>query len=126
MYAIRSYYGVILITTKNGNKGKVKVSYDFSRGWQSKWNKRDVLNASQYATMINEGLVNSGEAIRYQDPSALGEGTDWQDLVFYDNAPVENHQVSVSVITSYSIHYTKLYDHPRRQHRRSFRWPAGR
>jgi len=96
VYGARAANGVILITTKNGNKGKVKVNYDFSRGWQSKWHKRDVLNASQYATLINEGLVNSGEAIRYQNPSALGEGTDWQDLVFYDSAPVENHQVGVS------------------------------
>ena len=105
VYGARAANGVILITTKNGNKGKVKVSYDFSRGWQTKWNKRDVLNASQYAVMINEGLVNSGEAIRYQDPYALGEGTDWQDLIFYDNAPVENHQISVSGGSNNVLYY---------------------
>ncbi|MGQ1788243.1 MULTISPECIES: SusC/RagA family TonB-linked outer membrane protein [unclassified Saccharicrinis] len=96
VYGARAANGVILVTTKNGSKGKISVNYDFSRGWQNKWNKRDVLNAQQYALLINEGLVNSGEEPRYSDPYALGEGTDWQDLIFYDNAPVENHQLSVS------------------------------
>lgn len=96
VYGARAANGVILVTTKSGGKGKVKINYDFSHGWQSKWNKRDVLNATQYATMINEGLVAAGSAPLYQDPNSLGEGTDWQDLVFYDNAPIENHQISVS------------------------------
>lgn len=96
VYGARAANGVVLITTKAGTKGKAKVTYDFSRGWQSKWNTRDVLNAEQYAVMINEGLVNAGEEPRYEDPYSLGEGTDWQDLLFYDNAPVENHQVSIS------------------------------
>ena len=96
VYGARAANGVILITTKNGSKGKLSVNYNFSKGLQSKWNKRDVLNAQQYALLINEGLVNSGEEKRYDDPYALGKGTDWQDEVFYDNAPVENHQLSVS------------------------------
>jgi len=77
VYGARAANGVILITTKNGSNGKLSVTYDFSKGWQSKWNKRDVLNAQQYALLINEGLVNSGEEKRYDDPYALGKGTDW-------------------------------------------------
>ncbi len=96
VYGARAANGVILVTTKNGDKGKISVNYDFSQGWQSKWNKRDVLNAQQYALLINEGLVNTGEERRYSDPYTFGEGTDWQDLLFYDNAPVQNHQLSVS------------------------------
>ena len=105
VYGARAANGVILITTKSGDKGKLSVKYDFSRGWQSKWNKRDVLNAQQYALLINEGLVNSGEKARYDNPYALGKGTDWQDMVFYDNAPVENHQLSVSGGSDKVIYY---------------------
>lgn len=96
VYGARAANGVVLITTKGGEQGKARVTYDFSYGWQNKWNKRDVLNAEEYATMINEGLVSAGETPRYDDPQSLGEGTDWQDLLFYDNAPVVNHQLGVS------------------------------
>lgn len=74
----------------------VTVTYDFSYGWQSAWKKRDVLNATEYALMRNEGAVNAGIAPVYNDPYTFGEGTDWQNEVFNDNAPLMNHQVSVS------------------------------
>lgn len=96
VYGARAANGVILVTTKTGKQGKTKVTYDFSYGWQSAWKKRDVLNATEYALMRNEGAVNAGIAPVYNDPYAFGEGTDWQDEVFNDNAPVMNHQVSVS------------------------------
>lgn len=95
VYGARAANGVVLITTKGGQEGKARVTYDFSQGWQSKWNKRDVLNAEQYGTLMNEGLVNEGVAPEY-DPQSMGKGTDWQDLLFYDNAPVKNHQLSIS------------------------------
>lgn len=96
VYGARAANGVILVTTKTGKLGKTKVTYDFSYGWQSAWKHRDVLNATEYALMINEGLVNAGMAPIYNDPYSYGEGTDWQNEVFNDNAPVMNHQISVS------------------------------
>ena len=96
VYGARAANGVILVTTKTGKIGATKVSYDFSYGWQNAWKKRDVLNASQYAMMINEGYINAGMAPKYSDPYSYGTGTDWQDLVFNDNAPMMNHQLSVS------------------------------
>lgn len=96
VYGARAANGVILITTKTGKTGKTKVAYDFSYGWQSAWRKRDVLNASEYALMINEGYINAGLAPKYNDPYSHGAGTDWQKEVFNDNTPVMNHQVSVS------------------------------
>ena len=59
VYGARAANGVILVTTKTGKLGKTKVTYDFSYGWQSAWKHRDVLNATEYALMINEGLVNA-------------------------------------------------------------------
>lgn len=96
VYGARAANGVILVTTKTGKIGATKVSYDFSYGWQNAWKKRDVLNASQYAMMINEGYTNAGMDPKYSNPNAYGTGTDWQDLVFNDNAPMMNHQLSVS------------------------------
>lgn len=96
VYGARAANGVILVTTKTGKLGKTKVTYDFSYGWQSAWKHRDVLNATEYALLINEGLVNAGMSPIYNDPYSYGEGTDWQNEVFNDNAPVMNHQISVS------------------------------
>ena len=96
IYGARAANGVILVTTKTGKIGKTKVTYDFSYGWQSAWKKRDVLNASEYALMINEGAINAGIAPKFSDPYSYGQGTNWQDEVFNNNAPMMNHQVSVS------------------------------
>lgn len=96
IYGTRAANGVILVTTKGGEKGKVHVNYNFSYGWQNPWKRRDVLNATEYAVMMNEGLVNAGQAPIYDDPYSYGEGTDWQDEVFNSNAGVVNHEINVS------------------------------
>ncbi|MCR5077174.1 MAG: TonB-dependent receptor [Prevotella sp.] len=96
IYGARAANGVILVTTKKGKKGRANVNYNFSYGWQSAWKHRDVLNATDYAILQNEQHTNSGQPAPYADPYALGAGTDWQNLVFNDNAPVVNHELSVS------------------------------
>ncbi len=96
IYGARAANGVILVTTKKGKIGKVSVNYNFSQGWQSAWRHRDVLNATEYAIMRNEALVNAGQTPIYADPYQYGEGTDWQDVLFNDNAPVQNHELTVS------------------------------
>lgn len=92
------------------------MNYNFSYGWQSKWRKRDVLNATEYAVMMNEGYINAGMKPLYADPyhlkDAMGnqvtDGTDWQDAVFNDNAPVMNHDLTVSGATDKVNYYLSL------------------
>ncbi|MDE6396801.1 MAG: SusC/RagA family TonB-linked outer membrane protein, partial [Muribaculaceae bacterium] len=96
VYGARAANGVILITTKAGQSGRAKVTYDFSYGWQSKLKSIDLLNASQYAMMKNEAYLNSGQPAPYADPYSYGDGYDWQAAIFNDNAPVMNHQLAVS------------------------------
>ena len=105
IYGARAANGVVLVTTKKGKVGKTSINYNFSQGWQTAWRRRDVTSATDYAIMQNELRMNGGQAPIYADPYNLmdtngdpikGFGTDWQDLVFNDNAPVQNHEVSVS------------------------------
>ncbi len=96
IYGTRAANGVILITTKKGKVGKATVTYNFSQGWQTAWKHRDVLNAQEYMLIMNEGLINAGQAPRYSDPYNVTVDTDWQDLLFNDNAPVQNHEVTIS------------------------------
>ena len=96
VYGARAANGVILVTTKQGQKGKTKVSYDFSYGLQNPWRKPSVLNATEYAIMMNEGYINAGNAPIYDDPYSFGEGTDWVELIFNHNAPVEKHDININ------------------------------
>lgn len=98
IYGSRSANGVVLITTKSGSSGDLKVNLDAYMGVQSVREKVDLMNAEEYATFMNESFVtNAGAAQlpRYSNPASLGEGTDWQDAIFR-NAMISNMQVSLS------------------------------
>ena len=96
VYGTRGANGVILVTTKKGAKDRVSVSYDFQYGMSNPWRKREVLNATEYAVMMNEAAINDGLTPKYADPYSFGEGTDWQDELFNWNAPTQSHQLTIS------------------------------
>ncbi|MBO4469771.1 MAG: TonB-dependent receptor [Bacteroidales bacterium] len=109
VYGARAANGVILVTTKRGTKGDARVNYDFSYGLSSPWKKLAVLDASQYAMMLNEGMMNAGMAPAYSfDYSAYGKGTDWQDEIFNYNAPQSQHELSVSGASDKVNYYLSL------------------
>ena len=108
IYGARAANGVILVTTKKGKLGKVTVNYNFSQGWQTAWKHRDVLDATGYMIMQNEGLVNAGQAPKYADPYKVTTNTDWQDLLFNDNAPVQNHELTLSGASERVNYYFSL------------------
>ena len=108
IYGARAANGVILVTTKKGKMGKMAVNYNFSQGWQTAWKHRDVLDATGYMVMMNEGLVNAGQAPKYADPYNVTTNTDWQDLLFNDNAPVQNHELTLSGATEKVNYYFSL------------------
>ncbi|MDD4609123.1 MAG: SusC/RagA family TonB-linked outer membrane protein, partial [Bacteroidaceae bacterium] len=98
IYGARAANGVILVTTKTGSKGKTTINYNFSYGWQNPWKKKSVLNAKEYMTIMNEAQINDGNSFRYsrEEIANAGNGTDWQEETFNDDAPIQNHQLSIS------------------------------
>ena len=118
IYGARAANGVIIVTTKKGKQGKAQINYNASWGWQTAWKHRDVTNATEYAVLQNEKYVNAGMDPLYADPynltDAMGNaiplngGTDWQSLVFNDNAPIVNHDVSVSGANDRMNYYVSL------------------
>ena len=117
IYGARAANGVILVTTKKGKLGKASINYNFSYGWQSAWKKRDVTGATDYAILQNERRVQNGMAPLYNDPYNLvdangdkitGFGTNWQDQLFNDNAPIVQHDVSVSGASEKVNYYLSL------------------
>jgi TonB-linked SusC/RagA family outer membrane protein len=105
IYGTRAATGVILVTTKKGKAGKMMVSYNGFYGTSSPATKLKLLNATQYATVMNERSVNDGGAIVYTDPSSLGTGTDWQKAIFNNSARRYSHELSLSGGTDRSTFY---------------------
>jgi TonB-linked SusC/RagA family outer membrane protein len=115
IYGARAANGAILITTKKGLKGKATVNYDVSYGWQNPWKHREILNAQEYMVIMNEMQINDGNLPRYtgEQIAGVGAGTDWQKETFYANAPVQNHQMSVSGGTEKLLYFLSFgyFDH---------------
>ncbi|MDR3227728.1 MAG: TonB-dependent receptor, partial [Prevotellaceae bacterium] len=97
IYGSRASNGVIIITTKRGQKGSASVSYNGYIGWQKIPGKLSVLNLREYATHRNT-LADLGISQwnnNFVRPDLLGKGTDWQDELFA-TAFMHSHNVSVS------------------------------
>ncbi|MAU15124.1 MAG: hypothetical protein CMH46_06235 [Muricauda sp.] len=84
IYGSRGANGVILVTTKSGRVGAMKVDVNFWSGLKSTTNKRDVMNASQYIDYVHDALTNAGQAIpaKLLTDDVRVDRNDWQDLVF--------------------------------------------
>lgn len=74
IYGSRAANGVIIITTKKGKEGKLRVDVDASVSASMYAHKMDVLNAKQYGQVLWQALLNDG-----QDPNSNGLGYkfDW-------------------------------------------------
>jgi TonB-linked SusC/RagA family outer membrane protein len=110
IYGARAANGVVLVTTRNGEKGKASLTYNGSYGWQNPWRKKEVLNATEYMVIMNEARINDGGAPLYSaaEIAAAGKGTDWQDETFNYNAPITQHQLSLSGGTDKVMYFVSL------------------
>ncbi|WP_044211374.1 TonB-dependent receptor [Flammeovirga sp. OC4] len=86
IYGSRGANGVILITTKSGESGKVKVDVNTSYSLQQTSNKLDLLNGEQFTDYIKETRP---------DYVTGGANTDWQDEI-YSTGAISNTQVGIS------------------------------
>ncbi|MDP9955639.1 TonB-linked SusC/RagA family outer membrane protein [Epilithonimonas hungarica] len=109
IYGVSSAKGVILVTTKKGKKGKLTLNYNGSYGVSSAARKLDLLNATQYATIMNEATLNGdpNAQLMFSNPQSLGKGTDWQDVIF-KNASRNNHEFSLNGGSEKSSYYASF------------------
>lgn len=104
IYGSRGANGVILITTKKGIEGQNAVNFDAYFGQQQLSRKMDMMDATQFATYLNDYYTqynaanpSTARALPYtaEQISTFGHGTDWQDEL-YRTAPIQNYQLSFS------------------------------
>ena len=108
IYGARAAAGVILVTTKKGEAGKIKISYNGFYGISSPAHELNLLTGSQYAELRNEESVNGGGPVLFDDPSSYGEGTDWQSTIFNKSAKRQSHEISISGGNDVSTFYTSV------------------
>jgi TonB-linked SusC/RagA family outer membrane protein len=79
LYGSRGMNGVIVVTTKKGKAGPMKINYDFYYGSQNIQKRLPLTNAAQFIKINNLAYTNNGNA-----PLNLRTGvdTDWQDELF--------------------------------------------
>ncbi len=113
IFGVQGANGVIILTTKRADKGKLSVSYDGYIGTQILHNRDRVslTNADQFTMLYNEQLKNANPTATEWVGDLLGGGTDWQSYIFRP-AMVTNHGVSVSnsnekASTVFSVGYFK-------------------
>jgi len=98
IYGSRASNGVILITTKRGQAGKARISFDAYTGMQQVSKRLPMLTGKQYIAYMAEGAVNDG-----YDPADYGlvvgvddtTNTNWQDAVFRQT-PIQNMNLAMS------------------------------
>jgi TonB-linked SusC/RagA family outer membrane protein len=111
IYGSQASNGVILVTTKKGKRGSAaKITFDQYYGIQSVARKVDLLDATEYATMLNEAAVNSGKNPYFTNAqiAALGKGTNWMDKMLVDNTATKNFAFGASGGSDNSVYSTSL------------------
>lgn len=104
IYGNRAANGVVLVTTKKGALGKVKLSYNGYFGIQEATSLPSVLNSYDYATLYNEACRNSGQQEKYlpEQIQKFRDGTDpmYPSIdyfdVYYDKASMQNHRLNLT------------------------------
>lgn len=123
IYGSRAAYGVVLVKTKGGKEGDLKISYDGSVAVKMATYTPDVLGSEWYARLSNEAALNENpntstlpytdkEIQMFRDGSNpdMYPNTNWYDLVLKDEAVMTKHSVSFSlVVISEILHFIRIY-----------------
>lgn len=96
IYGTAAANGVVLITTKKGKAGTMNVTYSGYYGIQNVANTIDMLGADDYRMLMNEGARNAGLSEPFDLNEIPRSNTNWQDEIFESNAPMVNHELSVT------------------------------
>lgn len=111
IYGSRGANGVILITTRAGQRGAPKVSINSYMGFEEPWKQMDLINSKEWAQLVTDVNTNAGKPVPDKaswiisgDPRYDGTETDWQSALFQQGI-IQEHTVSVSGGTENGNYY---------------------
>ena len=116
IYGARAAYGVILVTTKKGEEGKMRVNYQGNVGWSTPTVLPDMVDSYEFAQYWNAGCINAGSPRLYseekmgllqqyiKDPSSVDP---WFELPKNSNMnpAFENSELGVGNTNYFDLHY---------------------
>jgi len=106
IYGSQSANGVILVTTKQGTKGKGQVSFDAYFGVQNVERKVSLLNAQEYKMIMDEQQINSGlSPFNWASKGDLAD-TDWMGQMIKKDTKTQNYSLNItggSETSTYSL-----------------------
>ena len=108
IYGSRGANGVVMITTKKGKSGGVKINYSGEFGLQNVANKLQVLTAKDYMSVLND-IISKGGGTAAEKVTEIQEGgTDWQNEIYRTNAQIQNQNLSLSGGNDKSTYFVGL------------------
>ncbi|HTM94045.1 MAG TPA: TonB-dependent receptor plug domain-containing protein, partial [Flavisolibacter sp.] len=111
IYGSRAANGVILVTTRTGRQNqKAQITLDAYYGIQNVARKAQLLNAKEYAIIMNEQAVNSGNSPYFTNDEInnLPVNTNWMDQMFVKNVPTQNYVVGATGGNAGSVYSASL------------------
>lgn len=111
IYGSQAANGVVIITTRTGRANqKPQITFDAYYGLQNVARKAQLLNAQEYATIMNEAAINSGKSPYFTNDQIanLPVNTNWLDQMFVKNAPTQNYVLGVTGGNANSVYSTSL------------------
>src|SRR5687768_15541793 len=111
IYGSQAANGVILVTTRTGRQNqKAQITLDAFYGIQNVARKADLLDAKEYAIIMNEQAVNSGKAPYFTNDviNNLPVNTNWMDQMFKKDVPTQNYVLGIQGGSAGSIYSTTL------------------
>jgi TonB-linked SusC/RagA family outer membrane protein len=106
IYGSRGSNGVILITTKKGTAGGMKIDYNVQYGVQKAANKLDLLTGQQYHDVLNS-IIDAGGGVASERVADNVVNTDWQDQM-YRSPLFASHDLNISGGKDNTRYYTSL------------------
>ena len=106
IYGSKGANGVVLITTRQGHSGKVKIEAKVETTYNTRTRTPEYVDAYSYAQMMNEALITRNrepkytpkelEIIRMGLDQDLYPNVDWQDVLLKDGAWTETAKLNIS------------------------------
>ncbi len=96
IYGSRGANGVVLITTKSGSAGKLKIDYDVYAGIQSPFRQPALLSPEEYMNTVNALITEGAGTAADRVTGIINGGTDWQEKLYNRNAVFQSHNLTFS------------------------------
>ena len=97
IYGARAAHGVILVTTKRGSEGKVKVDFNAQVGQRNPRPLPDMADTFQFSELVSEARINAGQTPdgAWSNPETL-PNTNWVDEIFSGSGIEQMYNLSIS------------------------------